>query len=126
MTMQQPTVRPSTVRPNSVRSNSVRSKTFRRRALRAPALAAVLAAAALAAAPAHAGIHYQTVTRVETEGQKPQVIRAEAWVDGGSARIEFKESDNPLMREVAVEPAKFEIPAGYTETQMVVPGVPAG
>jgi hypothetical protein len=86
MTMQPSTVRPSTVRPRSAR----------RRAPFAPALAAVLAAAAIAA-PAHAGIHYRTVTRVEPEGQKAQVIRAEAWVDGGSARIELTESDNPLM-----------------------------
>ena len=31
-----------------------------------------------------------------------------------------------LEREVTVEPARFEVPAGYTETQMVVPGVPGG
>lgn len=87
MTMLPSTVRPSTVRPN----------TSPRHALRAPALAAVLAAAALAAAPAHAGLHFKTVTRVEPEGQKPQVIQAEAWVDGGNARIELTESDNPVM-----------------------------
>lgn len=90
------TMQPSPVRPSPVRPFIGRARSARRSAPFAPALAAVLAAAALAA-PAHAGIHYQTVTHVETEGQKPQVIRAEAWVDGGSARIEFKESDNPLM-----------------------------
>lgn len=67
------------------------------RAGRAGAVAAWLLAAAVAAAPAHGGIHYQTVTRIEPDSGKPQVIRTEAWVDGASARVEFEESDNPLM-----------------------------
>lgn len=67
------------------------------RTARAGALAALLVAAAVAAAPAQAGIHYQTVTRIEPEQGKPQVIRTEAWVDGASARVEFRESDNPVM-----------------------------
>lgn len=68
----------------------------RSRAGRAGAIAALLVAVAVAAAPAHAGLHYQTVTRVEPDRGKPQAIRAEAWVDGASARVDLRESDNSM------------------------------
>lgn len=58
-----------------------------------------LAAAALAAAPADAAIRYQAVTTVETEGQKPQTTRVEAWVDGVSAKIVFAEAGVPTFEK---------------------------
>lgn len=75
----------------------LRRSSSRERFLRAGALAALLLVAAVAATPAQAGIHYQTVTRIEPEQGKPQVIRTDAWVEGASARVEFQESDNPMM-----------------------------
>lgn len=54
-----------------------------------------------AAAPALAGIHYQAETTTSPEGQKPQVIRVEGWVDGGKAKVLFSESDQPMLSEGA-------------------------
>lgn len=49
------------------------------------------------AAPALAAIRYETVTVVTTEGQKPLETRAEGWIEGDKARIEFRDSGNPMM-----------------------------
>jgi hypothetical protein len=57
------------------------------------------AGTAFAAAPAEAAIHYQAVTTVETEGQKPQKTRVEAWVDGGSAKVLFSEAGVPTLEK---------------------------
>lgn len=53
-------------------------------------------AAAMLAAPASAAIHYQATTDTSGDGQKMQMV-VEGWVDGGNAKVEFKDSDNPLM-----------------------------
>lgn len=57
------------------------------------------AVTAFAAAPAEAAIHYQAVTTVEAEGQKPQKTRVEAWVDGPSAKIVFAEAGVPTFEK---------------------------
>ncbi|HEX6201863.1 MAG TPA: hypothetical protein VF100_02595 [Thermoanaerobaculia bacterium] len=63
-------------------------------------LTATLAAfAVLAAAPARAAIHYQALTTVETEGQKPQRTQVEAWVDGASAKVVFAEAGVPTFEK---------------------------
>jgi hypothetical protein len=57
------------------------------------------AVAALAAAPAEAAIHYQAVTTVESEGQKPQKTQVEAWVDGAGAKVLFSEAGVPTLEK---------------------------
>jgi Domain of unknown function (DUF4412) len=53
---------------------------------------------ALAAAPAFADIHYKSSTR--TEGaQEGMTMKVEGWVSGDSARVELKESNNPVMKQ---------------------------
>ncbi|HYU31999.1 MAG TPA: DUF4412 domain-containing protein [Thermoanaerobaculia bacterium] len=52
---------------------------------------------ALAAAPSFADIHYKSVTRTETSG-KSSSMQAEGWASGNSARVELKESDNPILK----------------------------
>jgi hypothetical protein len=62
----------------------------------APA-AAVLLAAALAA-PAAAGIRYGATTTTQAAGQgKPTTMVVDGTIDGASARIEFRESGNPMF-----------------------------
>ena len=55
--------------------------------------------AAVVASPALAGIRYQAVTETIPEERPKSSIRmlVEGWVEGERARIEFRESDNPVM-----------------------------
>lgn len=53
---------------------------------------------ALAAAPGFAGIHYKSVTKTQPEQGKSQDIQVEGWVAGDNSRVNFKESDNPLLK----------------------------
>ena len=59
----------------------------------------------LAALPAFAGIHYKAVTTTTTEGAQNQAgnmnMKVEGWVSSGMARVEFKESDNPVVKSGA-------------------------
>jgi hypothetical protein len=55
---------------------------------------------ALAAAPAVAGIHYKSVTRTEGGPQSRSAdTQVEGWAAGDKARIEFRESANPMMKK---------------------------
>jgi hypothetical protein len=63
------------------------------KALLVTALGSALAGTA---APALAGIHYKAVTRME--GPRPSVIEVEGWVSGENARVEFRQSENPLAK----------------------------
>jgi len=63
------------------------------------------AALALAAAPAFAGIHYKSVTHMEggpqsrtAAGDMKGDTKVEGWAAGDKARIEFRESANPMMK----------------------------
>lgn len=60
------------------------------------ALLLLAAASAAAASPAFAGTHYIAVTR--SEGPRTGVMEVESWVSGDKARIEFRQSDNPMAR----------------------------
>ncbi|HUO87200.1 MAG TPA: hypothetical protein VM617_07395 [Thermoanaerobaculia bacterium] len=53
----------------------------------------------LAVAPAEAAIHYQALTTVEAEGQKPQRTQVEGWVDGGNAKVVFAEAGVPTFQK---------------------------
>lgn len=64
--------------------------------IRSAALLTVLTAATAAAGPAQAGIHYQAVTRVAPERGEPQSTTVEAWVEGAAAKVEFRDSSNPI------------------------------
>jgi hypothetical protein len=66
------------------------------RAARAASGALATLAALALAAPAAAGIHYRSTTRTEAERGQPMTIEAEGWVEGGSAKIAFRESANPM------------------------------
>jgi Domain of unknown function (DUF4412) len=60
-------------------------------------LAAALLLVALApAAPAAAGIHYQATTSVQPAKGEAQTMQVEAWVDGDKAKVEFRDSSNPM------------------------------
>ena len=52
--------------------------------------------------PAFAGIHYKAVTTTTTEGAQNQAgnmnMKVEGWVSSDMARVEFKESDNPVVK----------------------------
>ena len=52
---------------------------------------------ALAALPAFAGIHYKAVTKTE-DAQNPNNMAVEGWVSGDKARVEFRESGNPVAK----------------------------
>lgn len=52
------------------------------------------------AVPCAAGIHYQAVTKTEASGRSTN-IEVEGWVSGGSAKVVFKESGNPMFEEGA-------------------------
>lgn len=56
---------------------------------------------ALTALPAFAGIHYKAVTKTEDAQNKAGDMVVEGWVSGDKARVEFKESGNPMAREGA-------------------------
>lgn len=55
-----------------------------------------LTACALAAVPAFAGIHYTATTTTQDAKNKASDMVVEGWVSGDKARVEFKESNNPL------------------------------
>ncbi len=56
----------------------------------------IVAMGALSALPAAAGIHYKAVTKTEDPQTKGGSIEVEGWVSGDKARVEFKESANPM------------------------------
>lgn len=62
----------------------------------AAVVAALVLAAAVAAVPAEAGIHYTAVTRTEPQSGQPQSTTVEAWIEGDGAKIQFRDSDNPM------------------------------
>jgi hypothetical protein len=64
-----------------------------------PAL--ILALTAVASAPAFAGVHYKSVTKTEDAQTKDSSIAVEGWVSGEKARVEFKESANPMAKQGA-------------------------
>jgi Domain of unknown function (DUF4412) len=68
----------------------------------APCLIARPAACALlvlaVAAPAHAGVHYQAVTRTTDAQSRSHEVQVEAWVAGERARVEFHASDSPIAK----------------------------
>lgn len=59
----------------------------------------------LASLPAFAGIHYKAVTTTTTEGAQNEAgnmnMTVEGWVSSDMARVEFKQSDNPVVRSGA-------------------------
>jgi hypothetical protein len=63
-------------------------------------LAALLVTAA--AVPAFAGVHYQATSAMEggsgRGGRNPGDAKVEGWVSGEKARVEFKESGNPMAK----------------------------
>jgi hypothetical protein len=64
-----------------------------------PALALVLAIGA--GLPASAGIHYKATTSTQAAQNQNSNIQVEGWVAGEKARVEFKESANPVMKKGA-------------------------
>ena len=54
----------------------------------------------LTSLPASAGIHYKAVTRTD-DAKNPANIVVEGWVSGDQARVEFKESANPVAKSGA-------------------------
>jgi hypothetical protein len=59
-------------------------------------IACALTLLALAALPARAAVHYQATTTTDNpQGDDPKMV-VEAWIEGEKARIEFRESGNPL------------------------------
>jgi hypothetical protein len=58
-------------------------------------------ALALSALPAFAGVHYKSVTKTEDARSKGSSIAVEGWVSGEKARVEFKESANPMAKQGA-------------------------
>lgn len=70
----------------------------RRRTVPFLAVVLVFGLAALSALPAAAGIHYKAVTRIEDPQTKGGSTVVEGWVAGDKARVEFKESANPMAK----------------------------
>ena len=62
---------------------------------------AVFALLLAIAAPAGAGIHYQAATTTSPQAGKPQVVAVEGWVEGSSAKVAFRESDQPMLEQGA-------------------------
>lgn len=58
-------------------------------------------ALALSALPAFAGVHYKSVTKTEDAQSKNNSIVVEGWVSSDKARVEFKESANPMAKQGA-------------------------
>jgi len=56
-------------------------------------------ALALSALPAFAGVHYKSVTKTQDAQSKGSSIVVEGWVSGDKARVEFKESANPMAKQ---------------------------
>lgn len=55
---------------------------------------------ALIAAPGFAGIHYKSITKNQDgNGKSVGDIAVEGWVSGGNARVEIKESGNPILKK---------------------------
>jgi hypothetical protein len=60
----------------------------------------VLASLAIAASPLGAGIYYEARTDTQTEGRKSaDTYTVSAWVDGGNAKIQFEQSENPMLEQ---------------------------
>jgi hypothetical protein len=85
-----------------------------------PAACALLVVAM--AAPAHAGVHYQAVTRTTDAQSRPHEVQVEGWVAGVRARVEFHTSDNPIASGSAAafscchdpgHPPRGHYPASY-------------
>jgi hypothetical protein len=55
----------------------------------------------LTALPAFAGIHYKAVTTTEGAQNEAGNMQVEGWVSGDKARVEFKESGNPMAKQGA-------------------------
>lgn len=74
----------------------MRATNIRRRG----AILLTLAAGVLAAgtSPAWAGVHYKSTTRTQDASERSRDIQVEGWVDGGKAKVEFKESGNPAFQ----------------------------
>jgi hypothetical protein len=64
-----------------------------------PVILATLTALAVAV-PSFAGIHYKAVSKLEGGARRnnPGDTAVEGWVSGSKARIEFKESGNPMTK----------------------------
>jgi uncharacterized protein DUF4412 len=63
-------------------------------------LALSILALLVVAAPAFAGIHYRSTTHTESSaGARGGDIQVEGWVSGNKARVEFKESGSPVMKQ---------------------------
>ena len=54
---------------------------------------------ALSAAPGWAGIHYTAKTDTDNAKSQAGDITVEGWVSGPSARVEFRESGNPMAKK---------------------------
>jgi hypothetical protein len=54
---------------------------------------------AVAAAPCFAGIHYKSVTHTQDARNQTMNMAVEGWVSGDKAKVEFKESGNPVMKQ---------------------------
>jgi hypothetical protein len=68
--------------------------------LRRLTLFLILSLAVLAGVPAFAGIHYKAVTKTDAQNQAGNV-EVEGWVAGEKAKVEFKESANPMAKSGA-------------------------
>lgn len=64
-------------------------------------LALALALATCASLPASAGIHYQATTTTQGAPNQAANMQVEGLVAGEKARVEFKESGNPIMKKGA-------------------------
>ena len=62
---------------------------------------ALAAIAVIASGPAFAGVHYKSVTKTEDAQTKGSSMQVEGWVSGEKARVEFKESANPMAKQGA-------------------------
>jgi hypothetical protein len=54
---------------------------------------------AVATMPCFAGIHYKSVTRSQDAKNQNMDIAVEGWVSGDHAKVEFKESGNPVAKQ---------------------------
>jgi Domain of unknown function (DUF4412) len=56
---------------------------------------------AFAASPAVAGIHYKAVTHTDGAQGRANDMQVEGWAAGDKARVEFRESTNPMAKQGA-------------------------
>jgi len=66
-----------------------------------PVFLTALLVTAATALPAFAGVHYQATTRQEGaagRAKSPADMKVEGWVSGEKARVEFKDSSNPMAK----------------------------